>query len=471
MTKIILSGCCGKMGRTVTNIVSTRDDCQIVAGVDIVEDSTLGYPVFQSFSEVQVKADVIVDFSNPALLLSMLEYAKSTNTAVVISTTGLSDEQIKTVEEFSKEIPVFFSYNMSMGVSLLCELCKTAAKVLGNDFDIEIVEAHHNQKIDAPSGTALALADSINHALNDEYAEGRVVLQQAKGVFFENEADWDLTFKTYNELVKAYEIQKLNRKLQKDMEKGSLATQQKLKKFRDEELKKLKEKDKLTQYDVDRANQLYEIELKKLALQESQMNKSKMRLRRDSSGNYSYQFVADEESAENARQELEDAQYSLRQLDEEETKRLSEKQKQLLRDFKEYYTQYHSLTRTEQQEQAATYNKVYTYYMDELQKTGLKAQEVLNIEPIDVTRVHPDKDIPVYRYRLKITKKGLLKYFSHLDWQNTFHKVLARTGLRMAYTLGFNPTMKVSLGIALPLFAESEGLTAHANSIKVRFED
>ena len=90
-------------------------------------------------------------------------------------------------------------------------------------------------------------------------------------------------------------------------------------------------------------------------------------------------------------------------------------------------------------------------------KASAEAQEVLNIEPIDVTRVHPDANIPVYRYRLKITKKGLLRYFSHLDWQNTFHKVLARTGLRMAYTLGFNPTMKVSMGIALPLFAESEG--------------
>ena len=89
--------------------------------------------------------------------------------------------------------------------------------------------------------------------------------------------------------------------------------------------------------------------------------------------------------------------------------------------------------------------------------SSAEAQEVLNVEPIDVTRVHPDANIPVYRYRLKITKKGLLKYFSHLDWQNTFHKVLARTGLRMAYTLGFNPTMKVSMGIALPLFAESEG--------------
>lgn len=171
MTKIILSGCCGKMGRTVTSIVNSRDDCQIVAGVDIVEDSTLGYPVFTTFSEVQVNADVIVDFSNPALLSAMLEYAKATKTAVVISTTGLSDEQIKSVEAYSKEIPVFFSYNMSMGVSLLCELARTAAKVLGNDFDIEIVEAHHNQKLDAPSGTALMLADAIKEEMPDVYYE------------------------------------------------------------------------------------------------------------------------------------------------------------------------------------------------------------------------------------------------------------------------------------------------------------
>ena len=104
-----------------------------------------------------------------------------------------------------------------------------------------------------------------------------------------------------------------------------------------------------------------------------------------------------------------------------------------------------------------------------------EAQKVLDVEPIDPTRVHPDKDIPVYRYRLKVTKKGLLRYFSHLDWQNTFHKVLARTGLRMAYTLGFNPTMKVSMGIALPLFAESEGELVDKSSIfeitRLRFLD
>ncbi len=171
MTKILLSGCCGKMGRTITNIVSSRDDCQIVAGVDIVEDSNLGYPVFQSFSEVQVNADVIIDFSNPALLSSLLAYAKDKKIAVVVSTTGLSDDQIKEIENTSKEIPIFFSFNMSLGVSLLCELSKIAAKVLGNDFDIEIVEAHHNQKIDAPSGTAIMLANSIKEEIPDVYYE------------------------------------------------------------------------------------------------------------------------------------------------------------------------------------------------------------------------------------------------------------------------------------------------------------
>jgi 4-hydroxy-tetrahydrodipicolinate reductase len=159
------------MGRNVVSVVNQRKDCEIVAGIDIVEDATIGFPVFQSYSELSVKADVIIDFSNPSLLGSMLEYAKNNNVAVVLATTGLNDEQIAAVESASKEIPVFFSYNMSLGVSLLCELSKTAARILGNDFDIEIVEAHHNQKLDAPSGTAIMLGNAIKEELPEHYFE------------------------------------------------------------------------------------------------------------------------------------------------------------------------------------------------------------------------------------------------------------------------------------------------------------
>ena len=171
MTRILLSGCCGKMGRNVVSVVNARKDCEIVAGIDIIDDSTLGFPVFQNYSEVNVVADVIIDFSNPALLSDMLDFAVKTNTAVVLATTGLSDEQIKEVEEASNTIAVFFSYNMSLGVSLLCELSKTAAKILGTDFDVEIVEAHHNQKIDAPSGTAIMLGNAVKEMMPDAYFE------------------------------------------------------------------------------------------------------------------------------------------------------------------------------------------------------------------------------------------------------------------------------------------------------------
>ena len=171
MTKILLSGCCGKMGRFVASAVAQRKDCEIVAGIDIVDDSTLGFPVFSNYDEVQAKADVIIDFSNPSLLPAMLAYAEKTNTGVVLATTGLSDEQIKAVEDASKTVPVFFSYNMSIGVSLLCELSKVAAKVLGTGFDVEIVEAHHNQKLDAPSGTAIMLGNAIKEEMPDAYFE------------------------------------------------------------------------------------------------------------------------------------------------------------------------------------------------------------------------------------------------------------------------------------------------------------
>lgn len=171
MTKIIIGGCCGRMGRFVADIVKNRKDCDIVAGIDIIDDSSLGFPVFQSYSEVNVVADVIIDFSNPALLSSTLEYAVNNKVALVLATTGLTEEQIADVENASKSIPVFFSYNYSMGVSLICELSKIAAKVLGNGFDVEIVEAHHNQKLDAPSGTAIMLGNAVKEELPDAYFE------------------------------------------------------------------------------------------------------------------------------------------------------------------------------------------------------------------------------------------------------------------------------------------------------------
>lgn len=171
MTKILLSGCCGRMGRFVAETVKNRKDCEIVAGIDIIEDSTLDFPIFGSYDEVNIKADVIIDFSNISLLPSLLDYATKTNTAVVLATTGLSDEQIKSVEQASEKVPVFFSYNMSLGVSLLCELSKVAARVLGTGYDVEIIEAHHNQKLDAPSGTAIMLGNAIKEELPDAYFE------------------------------------------------------------------------------------------------------------------------------------------------------------------------------------------------------------------------------------------------------------------------------------------------------------
>ena len=171
MTRILLSGCCGKMGRFVASAVAGRKDCEIVARIDIVDDRSLGFPVFSNYDEVQVKADVIIDFSNPSLLPAMLDYAVKTNTGIVLATTGLTDEQIKAVEDAGNTVPVFFSYNMSIGVSLLCELSKVAAKVLGNGFDVEIVEAHHNQKLDAPSGTAIMLGNAIKEEMPDAYFE------------------------------------------------------------------------------------------------------------------------------------------------------------------------------------------------------------------------------------------------------------------------------------------------------------
>lgn len=162
MVRIILSGCNGKMGRVISRSVSERDDCTVVAGIDLNTAMTDGYPVFATPRECEAAADVVVDFSHPAVLDPLLVMAVARKLPIVICTTGLSQDQIERIHDAAITIPVFFSANMSLGVNLMRELCKTAARLLGTEFDIEIVEKHHNQKIDAPSGTALMLADSIS---------------------------------------------------------------------------------------------------------------------------------------------------------------------------------------------------------------------------------------------------------------------------------------------------------------------
>lgn len=167
MTKIILSGANGKMGRVIQNVVSLRDDCEIVAGVDLNTEST-SFPVYADINEITEKADVIIDFSNPVLLDNLLAYSKANKMPLVIATTGYDDNQKAQINDASKECPIFFTYNMSMGINLLANLAKKAVSILGSDFDIEIIEKHHNQKIDAPSGTALMLADAICEEIDND---------------------------------------------------------------------------------------------------------------------------------------------------------------------------------------------------------------------------------------------------------------------------------------------------------------
>ena len=188
MLKIILSGCNGKMGRVITDIVNKRNDASIVAGVDLDISQNGPYPVFNNFRDITCDADVIIDFSNPAVLSSMLDFAKDKKMPVVVSTTGFSDDQISNIKSSSAEIPVFFSFNMSLGINLLAELCRKAAAIL-EGFDIEIIEKHHNQKIDAPSGTAILLANEINDELKGkmeyEYDRHSKREKRTKSVFMQ----------------------------------------------------------------------------------------------------------------------------------------------------------------------------------------------------------------------------------------------------------------------------------------------
>ena len=173
MKKVILNGCLGRMGRVIDEILEQSNSLELVGGVDYKEASDLRYPVASSFDALNIKADVIIDFSNPCALDMLLEYAIKTKTAVVIATTGYTQKQIEQIKEASISIPVFFSFNMSLGVNLLVNLAKKAAGILGEDFDIEIIEKHHNQKIDAPSGTAIMIAEALNENKNMQYEYDR----------------------------------------------------------------------------------------------------------------------------------------------------------------------------------------------------------------------------------------------------------------------------------------------------------
>ena len=167
MLKILLSGCFGKVCRACAAEIEKMADVTVSSGVDICSDLKADFPTYTTFEAVEQKPDVIIDFSNPSGLDDLLDYCKANSVHVVIATTGYSDEQISKIKAASKVIPVFFTFNMSLGVNVLVGLARQAAKILGDDFDIEIVEKHHNQKIDAPSGTAIMLADAINGVLDD----------------------------------------------------------------------------------------------------------------------------------------------------------------------------------------------------------------------------------------------------------------------------------------------------------------
>jgi 4-hydroxy-tetrahydrodipicolinate reductase len=165
-----MNGCNGKMGQCITGICREDADIEIVAGIDVYDGIKNDYPVFSSIGECDVKADAVIDFSNAKAVDALLDYCEQTQTPVVLCTTGLSEEQLARVEETAKKVAVLKSANMSLGINTLLELLKKAALVFAPaGFDMEIVEKHHNQKLDAPSGTALALADSMNEALGNDY--------------------------------------------------------------------------------------------------------------------------------------------------------------------------------------------------------------------------------------------------------------------------------------------------------------
>ena len=170
MTKMIMHGCNGRMGHVIIDLVKEDPEIEVVAGVDAFGENSYDFPVFKSLAECNVDADVIVDFSNASAVDGLLDHCVANGIPVVLCSTGLSDAQLSKVKEASSKIAVLKSANMSVGVNALLKVLKEVSPLFAAaGFDIEIVEKHHNQKLDAPSGTAIALADSINESLNNEY--------------------------------------------------------------------------------------------------------------------------------------------------------------------------------------------------------------------------------------------------------------------------------------------------------------
>ena len=164
MLKIIISGCNGHMGRVVAELCAADAQVEVMAGFDVLGSSDREFPVYSSPAQLETGADAVIDFSSPAALDGLLEFARRTGTPLVLATTGYTPEQVAKIGAAAQEVPIFRSANMSLGINVLLELVKKAASILGDSYDIEIVERHHRRKVDAPSGTALMIADAAAEA-------------------------------------------------------------------------------------------------------------------------------------------------------------------------------------------------------------------------------------------------------------------------------------------------------------------
>lgn len=173
--KVLLSGVSGAMGQNLREVIGNDSDLEIVAGFDKNPEQDASFPIYSDLSKLENIADVIIDFSHFSAFESIFDYALRTKTPIVIATTGLSDEQLATIKDGSRELPVFKTANMSLGINVLANALKSIAPILEDGFDIEIIERHHHKKADAPSGTALLWADAINGSLVEPktYTYGR----------------------------------------------------------------------------------------------------------------------------------------------------------------------------------------------------------------------------------------------------------------------------------------------------------